>query len=117
MAARKSLITRVVSHFQQTALREVVFSGHLEPREGGGLDGCQMQPGIAADHRQETRNLSIFCIVFDRLQFSNTTKGSSQKNPDIFRSGLGLGLGLLGQKITRINILSLPFKGVDIKLG
>ena len=74
MAARKSLITRVVSHFQRTALREVVFSGHLEPREGGGLDGCQMQPGIAADHRQETRNLSIFCIVFDRLQFSNTTK-------------------------------------------
>ena len=31
--------------------------------------------------------------------------------------GLGLGLGLLGHSITRINILSLPFKGVDIKLG
>ena len=31
--------------------------------------------------------------------------------------GLGLGLGLLGQNITRINILSLPFKGVDIKSG
>ena len=27
--------------------------------------------------------------------------------------GLGLGLGLLGHSITRINILSLPFKGVD----
>ena len=30
---------------------------------------------------------------------------------------LGLGLGLLGQKITRINILSLPFRGVDIEIG
>ena len=30
---------------------------------------------------------------------------------------LGLGLGLFGQNITRINILSLPFKGVDIKIG
>ena len=36
---------------------------------------------------------------------------------ELNRVGLGLGLCLLGHNITRINILSLPFKGVDIKLG
>ena len=33
-----------------------------------------MQPGIAEDPGHETLNLSIFCVVIDRILFSNTTK-------------------------------------------
>ena len=56
-------------------------------------------------------------LKFQIKKLTNIFREAVKKNPDILRSGLGLGLGLLGQKITRINILSLPFKGVDIKLG
>ena len=44
-------------------------------------------------------------------------EGYEQSANSLSGLGLGLGLGLLGHSITRINILSLPFKGVDIKLG
>ena len=51
-------------------------------------------------------------------QLGGTTvaKWQAATGGSLFFTGFGLDLGLLGQKITRINILSLPFKGVDIKI-
>ena len=76
---------------------------------------CNLELLRIIGRRHET---CLFSVLFlTDFNFQIQLREAVKKNPDILRSGLGLGLGLLGQKITRINILSLPFKGVDIKLG
>ena len=48
---------------------------------------------------------------------TTVAKWQAATGGSLFFTGLGLELGLLGQKITRFNIVSLPFKEVDIKIG